>query len=54
MAINGDVVVIVETDELAKAPVTGQGGGLIGDTLHVAAVTEDDISVKRTKKRMLL
>ena len=37
------LVVIVEGNELAKLPVTSQGSCLIGDSLHVAAVSQDDI-----------
>ena len=37
VAVDGDLVVVVEDDELAEAPVAGEGGGLGGDALHVAA-----------------
>ena len=41
VAINGDLVVIIDGDQLAQAPVTCQGGTLVGDALHVAAISED-------------
>lgn len=33
VAVNGDLVVVVEGDQLAQAPVTSQGGNLVRDTL---------------------
>ena len=45
VAVDGDGVVIVEGDELAEAPVGGEGGALTGHTLHVAAVTHDGVGV---------
>lgn len=37
-------VVIVQANELAQAPVTSQGGSLVGDALHVAAITQNAVS----------
>ena len=37
-AINGYLIVVVEADELVQAQVPGQGGGLMGETLHQVAV----------------
>ena len=45
VSINGDLVVVVEGDELAKAPVAGEGAGLVRDTLHHASVSEDAVGV---------
>ena len=45
VAVDGDGVVIVKGDELAEAPVGGEGGALTGHTLHVAAVTHDGVGV---------
>ena len=45
VAINGDVVVVVEDDQLAEAPVTGEGGGFARHTFHVATVTHDTVGV---------
>lgn len=42
---NGNVVVIVDSDEVAQLQVTGHGGGLTGDTLHSAAITEEGVGV---------
>ena len=44
----GSLVVIVEGNELAKLPVPGQGSRLIGDSLHVAAISQDDIPADAT------
>ncbi len=44
----GSLVVIVEGNELAKLPVTGQGSRLIGDSLHVAAISQDDVPIDAT------
>ena len=41
--IDGDAVVIVEHDQLAKAPGASQGAGLVGQSLHEAAITHDGI-----------
>ena len=45
VAIDGDVVVVVEGDQLAQAQVAGQGGRLTGDALLMAAVTHDHVGV---------
>lgn len=45
VSVDGDLVVIVEGNELAEAPVTSEGAGLIGDTLHHASITEDAVGV---------
>ena len=44
VAVDGDAVVVVEGNELAQAPVAGDGGGLVGDALHVAAVAHDHVA----------
>ena len=43
--VDGDVVVVVQGDQLAQLEVTGQGGGFGGHTLLVAAVTHDHVGV---------
>lgn len=45
VTVNGDVVVIVDADEVAKLEVAGEGRGLAGDTLHQAAVAEEAVCV---------
>ena len=45
VAINGDVVVVVEDDQLAEAPVTSQRGGFTRHTFHVATITHDTVGV---------
>ena len=40
------LVVIVEHDELAKTPVASQGCSLVGDTLHVAAISHDGVAAQ--------
>ena len=42
---NGDVVVVVDHDEVAELQVAGHGRSLGGDTLHSAAVTEEGVCV---------
>lgn len=42
---NGDVVVIVNTDQVTQLQVTSGGRGLGGNTLHDTAVTEEHVSV---------
>lgn len=42
---NGNVVVIVDSDEVAQLQVTGHGGGLTGDTLHSAAIAEEGVGI---------
>ena len=44
-ALDGDLVVVVEDDELAEAEVAGEGGGLGGDALHEVTVGGDDVGV---------
>lgn len=45
LAVDGDLVVVVEDDELAQAQVARQGAGLGGDALLQAAVAADDVGV---------
>jgi hypothetical protein len=42
---NGNVVVVVEGDQVAELEVTGSGGSLRGNTLHGAAITEEAVGV---------
>lgn len=42
---NGNVVVIVDSNEIAQLQVTSHGGGLTGNALHGAAITEESVSV---------
>lgn len=42
---NGDVVVIVDGNQVAELQMTSHGGGLGGDTLHGATITEEDVGV---------
>lgn len=42
---NGNVVVVINGDEVAELQVTSHGGGLGGDTLHGAAITEECVGV---------
>ena len=44
VTVNGDVVVIVEGDQFAQAPVARQRARFIGDALHLAPVSEDDVA----------
>ncbi len=44
-AFDGDVVVVVEIDELAQLEVAGQTGGLAGDALHQIPVPADGVDV---------
>ena len=41
VTIDGDVVVVIEDNQLAEAPVTGEGRAFAGQALHVAAVAHD-------------
>jgi hypothetical protein len=43
VAVNRDLVVIVEADELPQAPVASKGGRLLGNSFHVAAIAEDAV-----------
>src|SRR4029078_4061187 len=45
VAFDGDVVVVVESNQLAKLGVTGEGCGLVGDTFHHVAVAGDEVRV---------
>mmetsp|Transcript_21639 Transcript_21639/g.60016 ORF Transcript_21639/g.60016 Transcript_21639/m.60016 type:complete len:323 (+) Transcript_21639:1807-2775(+) len=45
VAVDGDLVVIIQHDELAQTPVAGQGGGLVGQALHHAAITSNAVGV---------
>jgi hypothetical protein len=49
VAVNGDVVVIVDADEVAELEVAGQGRGLGRDTLHQAAIAEEAVGVVVTQ-----
>ena len=42
-AVDGDVVVVVEDDELAELQVAGERGGLAADALHHVAVAGEDV-----------
>lgn len=42
---NGDVVVIVDGNEVSELQVTGSGGSLAGNTLHSATITEEHVDV---------
>lgn len=42
---NGNVVVVVNGNQVAELQVTGHGGGLGGDTLHGTAITEEGVGV---------
>jgi hypothetical protein len=42
---NGNVVVVVEGDQVAELEVTSGGGSLRGNTLHGAAITEEAVGV---------
>jgi hypothetical protein len=42
---NGDVVVIVDGNEVSELQVTGSGGSLASNTLHGAAITEEHVDV---------
>ena len=45
LTIDGDVVVVVEADQLTQAQGTGEGASLVGDTLHQAAIAQEDIGM---------
>ncbi len=45
LAVNGDLVVVVERDELAQAERSGERAGLVGDSLHQAAVTDRHVGM---------
>jgi len=44
-AVDADVVVVVEDDQLAQGEVPGERGGLGGDALHQVAVAGDHVGV---------
>ncbi len=44
-AFDGDVVVVIEIDELAQLEVAGQTGGLAGNALHQIPVPTDGVDV---------
>jgi len=43
--VDGDVVVVVEGDQLAELHGAGQRAGLVRDAFHQAAVTQENIGV---------
>mmetsp|Transcript_21270 Transcript_21270/g.50571 ORF Transcript_21270/g.50571 Transcript_21270/m.50571 type:complete len:670 (+) Transcript_21270:384-2393(+) len=43
VTVDGDVVIVVQDDQLAEAEVTRQARGFAGDTLLQASVTADDV-----------
>ena len=45
VAVDGDVVVVVEGNQLAQAQVAGQGGGFTAHPFLVAAITHDHVGV---------
>lgn len=45
VAVNGDVVVVVDGNQVAELQVTGQRRGLARDTLHQAAITQEAVGV---------
>mmetsp|Transcript_20755 Transcript_20755/g.52312 ORF Transcript_20755/g.52312 Transcript_20755/m.52312 type:complete len:551 (-) Transcript_20755:7-1659(-) len=45
VSVDRDLVVIVQRNQLAQAPVARQGGSLVGDALHVAAIAHDAVGV---------
>lgn len=45
VAVDGDVVVVVDADQVAQLEVTGQGGSLTRDTFHQATVAEEAVCV---------
>jgi hypothetical protein len=49
VAVDGNLVVIVKSNELAQLPVPSQGRCLIRDALHVAAITHDDVPVAKRR-----
>lgn len=42
---NGNVVVVVDGNQVAELQVTSHGGSLGGDTLHGTAITEEGVGV---------
>lgn len=45
MLTDGDMVVIVDGNEVTKLQVTSQRGSLTGNTLHGTAITEEGVCV---------
>lgn len=45
VTIDGDVVVVPDSDEVAELKVTSQGGSLAGNTLHQATIAEEAVCV---------
>ncbi len=45
LAVDGDAVVVVEGDQLAELLGAGQGGDLMGDAFHQAAVADEAVGV---------
>lgn len=45
VTINGNMVVVVNGDQVAQLQMTGKGSGLAGNTLHVASITHENIGV---------
>lgn len=45
VTVNGNVVVIVDADEVAELEVASQRRGLARDTLHQATITEEAVGV---------
>lgn len=41
--VDGDVVVIIEGDQLPEPPVPGYGASFVRDALHLATISENDI-----------
>eukprot|EP00983_Pelagomonas_calceolata_P085552 1156584-Pelagomonas_calceolata.AAC.4 len=54
VAVDGDLVVIIQHDELAQTPVAGQGGGLVGQALHHAAITSNAVAASTQNYRITL
>lgn len=45
VAVNGNVVVVVDSNEVAELEVASQGAGLTGNALHQAAIAEEAVGV---------
>mmetsp|Transcript_6851 Transcript_6851/g.13635 ORF Transcript_6851/g.13635 Transcript_6851/m.13635 type:complete len:272 (-) Transcript_6851:81-896(-) len=45
MAINGNAVVIVQSNQLSESPMPGKGSSFGRNTFHVATISHDDICV---------
>ena len=45
LAVDGDVVVVIESDQLAELQGTGKGAGFMRDALHQTAVAEESVGV---------